>query len=134
MGVVLVGVSADGRGAGGVVLVGVSALEVVLVEVVLSKCIGGGVDGGCADGGGAGWSKSIGGGAVVLKIDHHSSNDCFAGTLVLCRAGDRAADGVSFLSIFGRGFCGGSFHAFASGGVFVADGGVLMEVVLMEVA
>ena len=134
MEVVLVGVSADGRGAGGVVLVAVSALDVVLVEVVLSKCIGGGVDGGCRDGGGAGWSKSIGGGTVVWKIDHHSSNDCFAGTLVLCRAGDRAADGVTFLSIFGRGFCGGSFHAFASGGVFVADGGVLMEVVLMEVA
>ena len=56
MEVVLVGVSADGRGAGGVVLVGVSALEVVLVEVVLSKCIGGGVDGGCADRtGGADW-------------------------------------------------------------------------------
>ena len=129
MEVVLVGVS-----AGGVVLVGVSALELGLVEVVLSKCIGGGVDGGCADGGGAGWSKSIEGGVVVWKVDHHCSNDCFAGTLVLCRAGDRAADGVRFLSIFGRGFCGRSFHAFASGGVFLADGGVLMEVVLMEVA
>ena len=114
MEVVLVGVS-----AGGVVLVGVSALELGLVEVVLSKCIGGGVDGGCADGGGAGWSKSIEGGVVVWKVDHHCSNDCFAGT---------------FLSIFGRGFCGRSVHAFASGGVFVADGGVLMEVVLMEVA
>ena len=123
MEVVLVGVSADGRGAGGVVLVAVSALDVVLVEVVLSKCIGGGVDGGCRDGGGAGWSKSIGGGA---------------GTLVLCRAGDRAADGVSFLSIrrgvflavgtcgvfasaAGRGtggvFGGGPFCDFASGGV-----------------
>ena len=95
---------------------------------MLSKCVGVAADGSCADGAGGG------DGSVVVLIDHHCSNDCFAGTLVLCRAGDRAADGVSFLSIFGRGFCGGSFHAFASGGVFLADGGVLMEVVLMEVA
>ena len=39
---------------------------------------------------------------------------------VLCRAGDRVAADVSFLSIFGRGFCGGSVDAFASGGVSVA--------------
>ena len=83
----------------------------------MRKSIGGGADGGCADGGGADWSKSIGGGAVVLKIDHHCSNGCFE---VLCRAGDRVAAGVSFLSIFGRGFCGGSVDAFASGGVSVA--------------
>ena len=80
----------------------------------MSKCIGGGADGGCADG------TSGGDGSVVLKIDRHCSNDCFAGTLVLCRVGDRAGAGVSFLPIFGRGFRGGSFHAIASGGVFVA--------------
>ena len=39
---------------------------------------------------------------------------------VLCRAGDRVAADVSFLSFFGRGFCGGSVDAFASGGVSVA--------------
>ena len=80
----------------------------------MSKCVGGGAGGGCADGNGGG------DGSVVVLIDHHCSNDCFAGTLVLCRAGDRVAAGVSFLSIFGRGFCGGSVDAFASGGVSVA--------------
>ncbi len=93
----------------------------------MGKCVGGGADGGCADGTGGG------DGSVVVLVGLHSSNDGFAGTVVLFGAGDGAGAGVSFLRFFAGDFRGGSFRGFASGSVLVVEHFPMLEVVAVVV-